>query len=58
MSVVGIMIVTLKLRVIIWLDLTLVHVMKAIRVLALSVLVSFSKQKKSNGEVLEALRWL
>ena len=46
MSVVGIMIVTLKLRVIIWLDLTLVHVMKAIRVLALSVLVSFSKRKK------------
>ena len=46
MSVVEIMIVTLKLRVIIWLDLTLVHVMKAIRVLALSVLVSFSKRKK------------
>ena len=47
MSVVEIMIVTLKLRVIIWLDLTLVHVMKAIRVLALSVLVSFSKRKKN-----------
>ena len=52
------MIVTLKLRVIIWLDLTLVHVMKAIRVLAPSVLVSFSKRKKSNMEVLQALCWL
>ena len=40
MSVVEIMIVTLKLRVIIWLDLTLVHVMKAIRVLASTALVS------------------
>ena len=46
MNVVEIMIVMLKLRVIIWLDLTLVRVMKAIRVLALSVLVSFSKRKK------------
>ena len=59
MNVVEIMIVMLKLRVVIWLDLTLVRVMKAIRVLAPSVPVSFSKRKiKSNREVLQALCWL
>ena len=47
MNVVEIMIVMLKLRVVIWLDLTLVRVMKAIRVLAPSVPVSFSKRKKN-----------
>ena len=40
MSVKEIMLVTLKLCVLIWLDLTLVHVKMAIKVMASTVLVS------------------
>ena len=45
MSVMEIMIVTLELRVLIWLDLTLVPVMMAGKVVATSVMVSVMNQK-------------
>ena len=50
MSVMEIMIVTLELRVLIWLDLTLVPVMMAGKVLATSVMVSVMNQKNKTSD--------